>query len=284
MKAPSPNQWVNRTITATDVPTNPVPASPTSRHGNSNYVLFATGGNPLLTGVSVTISITEPMVFQSGGTPYSGTYGFAFQLNAYSPSANYSPGQIIEATAIQQYVFSLLESELVGWVNNWTRSQAASGAYNNATVNSQFNLLRTGSPDLGPPYTLTIKLWNDSNGNINGVSFLVLDSNDVYVVNLSIYLADIGVSATDMAPIVGFQLNIVGPENSEGVYLSSGSGMITYTASNPLTASTGPVPNAENQGSTTENANNFYGSLPVTDLSNLTNQLTQPFKIGTELP
>jgi hypothetical protein len=44
-------------------------------------------------------------------------------------------------------------------------------------------------------------------------------------------LKDLGVSNKHIAPIVSFQLDIVGPDNGEVVLFSSGSGIISYTAS-----------------------------------------------------
>jgi hypothetical protein len=67
-----------------------------------------------------------------------------------------------------------------------------------------------------------------------------------------------------LAPITAFQLNIVGPGDSETVVLSSGAGSIEYESPSLLTASTSAICGAVTSPDTTqEQANTEYGSLPA---------------------
>ena len=85
-----------------------------------------------------------------------------------------------------------------------------------------------------------------------------------------------GGNASDLAPIVAFELNLVGPENSEGAVLSSGAGTFTYTATTPLTALVSEPPCAESTDFTRETANSEYGALPA----QASTSLTQSFSVS----
>jgi hypothetical protein len=70
-----------------------------------------------------------------------------------------------------------------------------------------------------------------------------------------------GLSANKLSPITAFELNIVGPENSEETVFSSGAGTITYTATTPLTVLTYEPSCTESDYITAETANTSYGPM-----------------------
>jgi Putative transposase len=73
----------------------------------------------------------------------------------------------------------------------------------------------------------------------------------------------------DLAPIVAFQLNLVGPTNAEQSYLWSGAGTITYNASTILTASNSLPGDTDSDWRTLEDANSVYGVLPAAPANTL---------------
>jgi len=85
------------------------------------------------------------------------------------------------------------------------------------------------------------------------------------------------VNSTDIAPIIAFELNLVGPVNAEGAVLSSGAGTFTYTATTPLTPLTSEPVCAESGYITAETANSSYGTLP----GQASVSLTQSFSVST---
>ena len=71
-----------------------------------------------------------------------------------------------------------------------------------------------------------------------------------------------GVSSTDLAPIVAFELDFVGYDNGQSTTLSSAGGTITYTAA-ALTVANAEPSYCEFSGGTLETANSAYGELPT---------------------
>jgi hypothetical protein len=213
-----------------------------------------------LINLSVTIDVTEDMVFSSGPIP-----GFGFQLNAYSPPS--------ETCAYQQYVIVLSGSELSGWVDNWPIS-------GNNLINQQSNL--TSAPNKVPAgYRLAISLENDENGNVTGVTYVVIDNSGTTLANVTQNLLSLpGVTSADLAPIVAFELNLVGTANGVSSVLSSGAGTITYTASSVLTVLNQKPACTESDAVTAETANSFYSELPPT----WSNTFTQSFNVSTAAP
>src|SRR5208283_4364601 len=147
--------------------------------------------------------------------------GFGFQLNAYSPKN--------EKSAWQQYVMAVFGTEIVGAVDNWPVT-------GNNIINDFFNLTKTTNNTIPAGYKLKIILQNDNNGNVTGALYVVIDNNGNTLANVTTTLTSIsGVNSTDLAPIVAFELNLVGPVNGESAVLSSGAGTILYSASTILT-------------------------------------------------
>lgn len=253
--------------------------------GSSNYALFSLGSNSNyimyndcnnLIGVSVTINVTEDMVFESATGPAgpgqpTNAEGFAFQLNAYSAQGY--------TTVWQQYCLILWNYNLTGQINNWTANGAIIDYISPALTN-------TPLPSVTIPagYQLSIILGSLS-ANINAVTFKVIDNRGQQVVNVTYKLLDdttnagAPVTVADLAPIVAFELNIVGQQNGAIAVLSSGAGTITYTASEGLTALTQEPACTDSTAFTEEQANTFYGVLAEDTPSNA---FTQPFNVSAQ--
>jgi hypothetical protein len=280
------NQWVNRTIKDTRVPSSPVsPVSGAALEGSANYSLISGDLHPLLTGVSVNITVTQPIGLGSDSPAQGGTQvtGFGFQLNALSTSTQDAPGGITEQIVWQQYTIVLVGTQLQGIINNWTIPGVYINTYGNPAV-----LGSVPGSFIPAGYQLTIALGNDSSGNVTQVTFLVMDNWGNFVGHQTIQLSSF-VTLQYMAPITAFGLYLVGPANSEAATLTSGSGMFTYSASNVLVVSpvvnpiTLPTTLVEQGTGTAENANSFYGSLPVTGtLTSSIHMFAQPFQIGSK--
>jgi len=225
---------------------------------NSNYIL-ANSCKPIL-GLTVTIHVTQDIIAIANSGP---TSGFGFQLNAYSPKG--------EKSAWQQYVLSLFGKEVVGAVDNWPLQ-------GNNIINDFFDMASLPSAKIPAGYKLTISLQNDAQGNITGATYTVVDNNNHTVAKVNKVLTQIsGVNSTDIAPIIAFELNLVGLVNAEGAVLSSGAGTFTYTATTPLTPLTSEPVCAESGYITAETANSSYGTLP----GQASVSLTQSFSVST---
>ena len=130
----------------------PVPAPTAGLGSNSNYILDSSCNS--ITGLSVTINVTQDIVCQSAsGT----TKGFSFQLNAYSPKN--------ETSAWQQYVIALFGSELNGAVDNWPLTGAN-------IINDVFALVSMSDSRVPAGCELQILLQNDTQGNITGATYV----------------------------------------------------------------------------------------------------------------
>jgi hypothetical protein len=224
----------------------PVPAPGPGLGSNSNYIFYDNGKT--LTNVSVTIQITEDLVSSNG---------FGFQLNAYSPNPT-------ENTCdFQQFGVAVASNALLAFINTWSEKN---GILSNE--NPWPTLQSLQSNKLAAGYQLTITLQNDAKtGNVTGCTFNVVDNNGVAQPGLTLSLlslphATTKVTQADLAPIVAFELDLVGPFNSEHASLTSGQGTLTLSATNDLTALTSE-PAGLWAGGTAETANSFYSSLPV---------------------
>jgi hypothetical protein len=234
----------------------PAPPGGTGLQSNSNYIIANGDCTIPLEGLVVTIDVTQDMVLQSVGAPVSGSQlqGFSFQLNAYSPKSDYC--------VIQQFVVALWGNQLFGAIQNYHAASANSPPLVNQLVSlttvPQQNVLPKG-------YKLTISLeyGQGQSGIVTGALFGVTDNHRKVLAPVPV----VSVSADpsqDLAPIVAFELDIVGPANGEKATLSSGAGTITYAASRPLTvASVEPTKCVTTSLVTQETANTVYGQLPA---------------------
>jgi len=239
----------------------PAPAPAWGLGSNSNYLL-SSDCNPLID-LSITIKVTEDIVWQSSDGP---TEGFGFQLNAYAPSGDLS--------GYQQYLIYLGDSELKGGIDNW--------GPNGQLINDFFTLTSLPSVTLPAGYVLQISLQNDGNGNVVGATYDVIDNLGNLLATVSQdLLSQGGVTPADLAPIVAFELDFVGPINGESAVLSSGAGWIAYEAASPLTVLSQEPPCVNSSVVTAETANSFYSPMPAAITSN---SFIQYFGVSTAAP
>jgi hypothetical protein len=225
--------------------------------------VLASGCNPL-TDVAVTIQITQDLVYTAHGAPMAGSSavtGFSFQLNCFSPS------QFKDVA--QQYVIGYDGSNLYGQVNNWKADPNNSNGFD-SIINDQSNLTGVSGHKLPAGWQLIIALDNDGTGKITGAHFYAVDPHGNNAGSQSI-----SVGKSDQSPIMGFEMVLVGPGNSESVTFSSGAGTFQYLASSDLTVSV-DLPDCAVASFTQETANTQYGSMTA-DASNV---LTQSFSLA----
>jgi len=230
----------------------------------------------------VTIDVTEEIVFASAsGGP---TQGFSFQLNCYSPVGKFC--------AWQQYIIALLGmelgplvglvTELTGIINTWPLT----GNPIIAPPNNSYLVPLVGLPSISLPrgYQMKIILGNDASGNVVNVTWVV-NGTPFPTQNIPNLLAAFGLPTTHVAPIVAFEMNLVGPIGGESAVLSSGKGKFTYSASSPLyvypsTAASEYPACVEFRDNTAETTNSFYGVVPAYP----GNPFTQSFTVDPTKP
>jgi hypothetical protein len=240
-------------------------ATPSQLGSYANYI-FGNNDCKLLKDIQVTIEITEDLVVSStvtsGGEPTS--KGFAFQLNANSSAMPKSNPKINANNWIvwQQYIFGV-GSVIQGAINNWTAPSLSTG---NQTVNSPAvqvgpTLAQIGKLPKG--YKLTFALTTDKNtGNVTAVTYEVYDGRILYPTQ-TLVLTDVGATPPEVAPIVDFELNLVGPGDLDHTKFLSGAGKITYSASTDLNALPS-IPGCAGSNTTTgETSNSVYGLVPA---------------------
>jgi hypothetical protein len=260
----------------TDVKPGDVPPRRGGLKGNSNYFLHS-DCKPVMD-LSVTIKVTQDIVAD---------FGLSFQLNAHSP-----PG----ANCVwQQYCIGFETNggppKLVGDIDNWPAK-----GFDDVTgdiINHHAHLLTLpgSKPILPAGYRLTINLSNDANGNITGVTFVIVDHQGKVTKSEPIALRSLTVNhhpprhppqpvpSAALAPIHAFQLNLVGRTNGEAAYLAAGAGTITYSAKSRLSpVNQQPACTAAQGAFTMEQANSAYGELPASP----SNQITQSFRTTVE--
>jgi hypothetical protein len=230
--------------------------------GSSNYIIY-NDCKPLVD-LTVVINITEDMVCQS----HTGsTNGFGFQLNGVSP-----PGS---GVAEQQYFIYLNGNDLYTAVNWWDSTLKNAQAFWGEKIWS------FPGPKLPSGWRLEIFLTADGSGNVNNARLSVFDPGNALKGSTNADLNKVprkkGFETAAIAPMTAFQLNIVGPLDSEIVVLSSGAGTITCSQwGGPLTAGAVYPPCVAVTPHTLENANVVYSTLPALAQEGL----SQTFRLG----
>jgi hypothetical protein len=244
-----------------DTVTVPPPAD--GLRSNSNYAIDE--GGQQLAGLSVTIDVTQGITCQSAT---GSTLGFTFQLNAYSDETQ---------SAWQQYVAKVDGNQLELHINNWaaTGTQPALQPF----INSAFPLCSIPQGALQAGYTITISLLSDQSNNIDGVTCLVVNQGTT-VADLTenlVGLPDLNggtVTQSNLAPINAFEMLLVGPGGGSNAVLSSGAGMLSYTATNDLTVSQSLPSGLAYSNGTAETANSVYEPLSAGPASPITQTFT----------
>jgi hypothetical protein len=268
------------------IPPLDVPPPSSGLGSNSNYIL-ASNCNPLL-GLSVTIDVTEDIVCKSAS---GATKGFSFQLNAYSPTGQTSAfQQYVMALFGNELTGSVDNWPLSGpnIINDFfdlaqvPKSQTLPAGYvlqmgllTNGTWRTSWDLAVAGGwagpGDCGlllyerPTGTGTFYGINSAGGlyliaqydnSVYRATYQVVDNEGRTLANVTKDLSSLsGGTGADLAPVIAFELNLVGPVNGESAQLSSGAGTIVYAAATPLTVLDSEPPCAEAGFITAETAN-----------------------------
>jgi hypothetical protein len=244
-----------------------VPAPSGGLGSGSNYFIYS-DCNPL-TNLQIVLDVQTDII---------ANIGFGLQLNCYSKKNN--------NISWQQYFFSLQTANggpadpapgaLFTYVNNWN------DAVSQVLVYLSPELVAISDSKIAAKSKLTITLGQDSaTDDINSVTFVYTDASGTShpAPPAPLTLPGSGNPQAYVAPIVGFQVNLVGPINAKQAYFWSGAGTITYSASQNLTASsTFPSCDGAIFAGTGESANTTYGELPTGAYASL----TQTF--GTVMP
>lgn len=260
----------------------------------SNYWIYS-DCNPIID-LKVTIEATQPMVYES--TTKGTSKGFSFQLNAFSKiGPDIIPGwqQFIYNIDTANSPATLFHGQFENWVGTHTIINGVSTATINGVPIGNSDLINSNKfgptdnpgdvvtlPTNGVPvgYRLAISLGTDSESRVNSATFSVYDptSGKTYSKTISPLNQPLDgslpkalqgpIQETDFAPILAFQLVLVGPDETQ-VKLLSGAGNITYTASSPLTALSSP-PSCINHVVTGENSNSVYSTISAGSGATLT--------------
>jgi hypothetical protein len=218
---------------------NSIPAGLAS---NVNQILADNCG--VLKNVSVTINVNDDMVVDAKSGPHG---GFSFQLNAYSQAGH--------RVVYQQYVFEFNDGTIGGAMENWKNLK-------DDVINTKFHICNISQKNLPSGFQLKVTLLNDDAGNVTGATFAVRDNAGNDIANVAKHL---GLASKDLAPIIAFEINLVGPVNGQQVLFSSGSGTFTYDALGPLIPGgrLPPVKCTNVAQITAERSNVLYSVMPV---------------------
>jgi hypothetical protein len=183
-----------------------------------------------------------------GGKPLH--FGYSIQLNGYS----LQPANM--ASAWQQYVIEVVDGYVLGLVQIWSANLQLN------TPDTPVFQAPVPSWPIAAGTRFRIQLKNDGLNNVTSVTFEVYDEIGALWASGSMNVSAVP-ELLALAPIAAFQVNIVGPINGESVTFSSGSGLITYTATNKfLPVGAVPAPGEAPNIVTLESANTAYGFLP----------------------
>jgi hypothetical protein len=241
--------------------TTPAPSPAAGLGSWSNYFIYSDCRH--LTGVKVSLVITQDMLSSNG---------FGFQLNCNPPSG--------KTCTWQQYAICIdTLGNVWGVVNNWN-------AEGTMILQWESNYALP-TPTLTAGHTLTITLRYGPGAIVTGVTYLVelygqpvaspllVELDKIFLYQQPSVLA----STPDFAAIVAMQMNIVGYDNQQTAKLKKGAGQIIYTADQVLTTLPTEPGCAQPTNGTGEQANTFYGALPTTGGTTL----TQGFATSTEV-
>ena len=270
-----------------------VPVPESGLTDNSNYWI-SSNCNPI-TGLSVTIEVTQNMVWES--TSRGGGVGFSFQLNAFSQiGSNIIPGW-------QQFVYFInaanspavdFRGQFESWPSQSTINGISTGGSDLINLSADVQTLQTnGVKGVPAGFKLTISLGTDGSSRVSAAEFSVTDpnANNGNAYSTTIKTVDQNpppqldgslpkplqgpITDADIAPILAFQLVLVGPAGC-AVKLSSGAATVTYTASTALTALNAP-PSCVKNTWTGEAANSVYSTM----LAGSGTSITQTFWVAS---
>jgi hypothetical protein len=195
-------------------------------NSNSNYVIANCtypnlGDCQSIEGLNVAFQVEDDMV--AAVTPYAGgsssqNGGFTIQLNANNP--------VGPATTGMQYVF-LISGNQIQWQVQYWGVNPSTGKESDLYPQGGTILSSLPSNTIPAGYLFEIQLNNDFNGNVSGGTFNVTDNHGKKAPP-----AKFTIDQNYLYPIRAFEVDIVGPDNSQCSEFSSGGGTLTYSATN----------------------------------------------------
>jgi hypothetical protein len=221
---------------------------------NWNYFLASGTDCTTLTGVEVTITVTEPISCVSG---------WSFQLNCNTPMS--APN--FQRCAWQQCGWEVNSTGLLQyWVNNYTLSKGDS------ILTPNYYATQLSSATLPKGYVLRIKLLFDkTSNNLIGTYFSATDENGTTFPrnntnpNPVMYVDQPSITDEYLAPISTLSFAIVAYSDGGFATFTSGAGVITFKADQELTAKPS-LPTCANpwhsDQTTQERGNMLYGAIP----------------------
>jgi hypothetical protein len=242
---------------------------------NHNYYLY-NDGNPIL-GLVVKVELTKDVVCDD--------IGFHAQLNANSPLGS--------QTSWQQYV--------MGFNPDFKQHDRSMGPIVGCSIEyfakpNSFDTGHKDPPNVAPlrhlpgPRTLPagakfIIAMQYEGDNISGAEFTYVEEGGKYRHHWMIPVPPPtppypgpAVPNTVRAPIVAFQMDIVGKSSGDKAVMKSGEGKIIYSSSGPMTVVAKKPPS--NGAITAEKANSAYSEMPAGP----SNTFTQTFTVVPDAP
>ncbi len=216
---------------------------------NRNYLIY--GGGAPIRGLRVTIDVEQDIVAPGA---------MSMQLNGNSPAdancvyqqycTNFGPTsdklQIawsIENFPSKKYRWQLHETIGLPCSNNATAEETCKGnLFNYPLPKVPFSTFSAPSDRIPRGFKIIYELMNDAGGAIVGATYTVVDNRgnrqtsgrqDIHTFKFVGTQTLVGHDG--VAPILAFQMNLVGKHGGAHTTLTSGAGTITYEASAPLT-------------------------------------------------
>lgn len=226
--------------------------------GYYNYIQANGSGCATLTGVKVTVTFTQELVWQSSNQPT--VPGFSIQLNAETSS-----NQPLDWL---QFIVHMGDDQgLWPWINIW--KPAAAGESGDPTAlwiqsvaNPLVNLPQPARIPAG--YSIIIALENDSQNRVTGASWQALDNTGKSIGSVSYALSTAsggGVPPADLCPIASFQVIFGGAMDGAYATFSSGSGVVQMQANQAMNVDASWPSCIGFTGGTAESSNMGYGPL-----------------------
>lgn len=204
----------------------PAPLPAKGLKGNSSYIFQNSCGD--LVGVTIEIDVNTEI---GGSGP--GYAGFGFQLNCWSQG-------VTDVNAWQQFALvigfgSPPSTNITAFANSWPYNW--DGSASDDTINDPQTLAPLSSLTLAAGYHLSIQLTNQSPGNqVTSAIFGGHDNlgNSFTPVTITVQGQSDQqggtISASQLAPIVAFQVLLIGPDDGIDTNLTSGQGKMTISA------------------------------------------------------
>lgn len=234
-----------------------LPPLPKYLTSNSNFIFNSIiGANTnSIPGLSIEIEITSDISVSSVN---KGPLGCTFQLNAYSPD-NFT-------SAWQQYVFRTDGKDILWVINNYSDN-----SYANDSIIGSGKICTLSRPVMQKGLLLKISLIYDIYDAVLGANFTVSDGNKTLGSKKALVQDLEGGTAFGSAPIIGFQMVLVGyGDGSQTTFAGGGSGLFRISASTPLMAAINAPANAEAASYfTEETANSVYAEVSETKSANV---------------